>query len=363
MKQRELVQKQMQEPAEEKRTKPAVPALDLESAKGPHTVIYDAENQYVKLITWEEYIAHHRQNDVAHWDEKKEKAATASGETATSFVEQSAAIVPVPTIGQASPTSAVIYDEATQTVKLIPWEVYEADHLPNNLALRKERELSRFQMHKQSNEKKKIGVVEESNLPKAFVSAFDEKRQEIILQDYNAYRPTYKQDYAMIYNPEKQSVDLIFWKDYVENYEPLFKSQWEKKTAFEPKERVIELPLPAKLPSLEPVEAPSEIPLDKPDEVRIEPKVEPTVEPPKLQKIKDDSPQTAVYDAETQTVVLMALNEYLKHNDVPKQDWTTEYDEATQSCKLAFWKPYKHSEKKSCTIASALVSAVGTSKK
>merc|ERR1712168_555567 len=57
--------------------------------------------------------------------------------------------------------------------------------------------------------------------------------------------------------------------------------------------------------------------------------------------MKTSSEMTTVYDPKTEGVKLIAWDEYLRLNRVPKQDWALEYNTVTQSVQLAFWKPYK----------------------
>jgi len=49
---------------------------------------------------------------------------------------------------------------------------------------------------------------------------------------------------------------------------------------------------------------------------------------------------TTVYDPETETVQLISLAAYWSENQKPQQDWAVEYDEASQSVKRVFWKPF-----------------------
>jgi len=275
-------------------------AKESDLPQGPLTLVYDAENQYVKLISWDEYVAKHQGGDIAHW-ERSSTIKTAPATVKPAVEPSKPAIVPVPSApaapaaaAAAAPCapSAVIYDEISQTVKLISWDVYLKDYLPTDLAVRKEKELMRFQQHKRQRETKEVAVEKPAEQSKAFVASYDEKKQEVFLQDYALYRPTYQQDYAMIYNPQKQYVDLIYWKDYVENHEAKFKSEWAKKCA-------------------------------------------------KVAKVATQLDLTAVYDPATQGIELVTLDDYLKENKPPKQDWMAEYDEVTQSVKLAFWREYQ----------------------
>merc|ERR1712212_1077907 len=133
---------------------------DSELPQGPLTLLYDAKNQYIKLISWDEYAEKFQHKDVAEWGKMKEiipaevlvleqEGATATIEAASitsaevkSFVEETPiSVIPVPASKHVSPTSAVIYDEASQMVKLVSWDAYKEEHLPGFLELRKEREL------------------------------------------------------------------------------------------------------------------------------------------------------------------------------------------------------------------------------
>jgi len=276
-------------------------AKESDLPQGPLTLVYDAKNQYVKLISWDEYVAKHQRGDIAHW-ERSSTIKTAPAAVKPAVEPAKPAIVPAPSApaAPAAPAvvaapcapSAAIYDEISQTVKLISWDAYLKEYLPIDLAVRKEKELMRFQQHKRQREIKEVAVNIPAEQPKAFVAAYDEKKQEVYLQDYALYRPSYQQDYAMIYNSQKQSVDLIYWKDYVENHEAKFKSEWTKKCA-------------------------------------------------KVAKVATQLDLTAVYDPATQGIELVTLDDYLKENKPPKQDWMAEYDEVTQSVKLAFWREYQ----------------------
>merc|ERR1712212_1113670 len=111
---------------------------DSELPQGPLALLYDAENQYVKLISWDEYVEKFQHKDIAQWGKIKEirpakvlvlepedaaatiEAASVTSAEVKSFVEENPiSVIPVPV----SPTSAVIYDEASQMAKLISWDV------------------------------------------------------------------------------------------------------------------------------------------------------------------------------------------------------------------------------------------------
>jgi len=355
-------------------------AKESDVPRGPLTLVYDAENQYVKLISWDEYVARHQGGDIAHW-ERSSTIKTAPAAVKPVVEPAKPAIVPVPSAPAAPATpaaaaaaaapcapSAAIYDEISQTVKLISWDVYLKEFLPIDLAVRKEKELMRFQQHKRQREIKEVAVDKPAEQPKAFVASYNDKKQEVYLQDYALYRPSYQQDYAMIYNPKKQSVDLIYWKDYVENHEAKFKSEWTKKEAgaakvatpldltavYDPATQGIELVTWDKY--LEENKPAKQDWMAEYDEVtqsvklafwrEYQPQVRVGAEgksraAPKLANLSQDL--TTIYDAESEGVKLVSLDDFWTTNKAPKQDWMAEYDDATQSVVLAFWKPFEGS--------------------
>ena len=109
---------------------------------GPHTTIFDPESASVKLITWDEYLEKYQQVDLAQW-EKKSIVAPAKEIVLPTEVAK----IMEPVEGQVA-----IYDESTESIKLISWDSYEREYLPTFLAVRKERELSRFQAHKKKQQ-------------------------------------------------------------------------------------------------------------------------------------------------------------------------------------------------------------------
>merc|ERR1719193_1652174 len=108
-------------------------AKERDVPRGPLTLVYDAENQYVKSISWDEYVARHQGSDIAHW-ERSSTIKTAPAAVKPAAEPAKPAIVPVPSApaAPAAPAaaaapcapSAAIYDEISQTVKLISWDAY-----------------------------------------------------------------------------------------------------------------------------------------------------------------------------------------------------------------------------------------------
>ena len=271
---------------------------------GPHTTIFDPESASVKLITWDEYLEKYQQVDLAQW-EKKSIVAPAKEIVLPTEVAK----IMEPVEGQVA-----IYDESTESIKLISWDSYERDYLPTFLAVRKERELSRFQAHKKKQQKQEVQIekiVEER--ARAYVAVYDEEKQHVCLQNFETYTPTYKQDYALIYNPKSQYIDLIFWSDYVKNHESHFRSQWNK---------AIVASTPAKSEESQ-GESTADLVIPEPSPI---------------------DNLTTVYDPITEGIKLVKWEDYLEDNNPPKQDWTTEYDEKDQSVRLTFWKPYEPSQ-------------------
>jgi len=274
---------------------------------GPHTVVYDSENQYLQLISWDEYVLKYQQEDQLQWICQK-----AAKVIPTQAVVENLNEVPVnahePVAHQQPKMNgqAVVYDELSQTIKLISWDLYESEYLPKDLAIRKKTELARFFMHQQHQRKPQEPKDTET---KSFVALYDEEKQQVVLEDFATYKPTYKQDYALIYNTSKQCIDLIFWKDYLSNHEKEFRSHWTKKMRNDQQDNAF----------------------------LVDPQ---TIQPG--QRFASDL--TTIYDPVTEGIQLVHWDDYLKENKPPKQDWATEYDEKTKSVKLVFWKPYEGNE-------------------
>merc|ERR1712002_894408 len=203
---------------------PSMPEQKL--PPGPHTVVYDAENQYLRLISWDEYVLKYQQEDQLQWVCQKAHKVIPTQAVAENSIEKPVnAHEPLAHQQPKMNGQAVVYDEPSQSIKLISWDLYESEYLPKDLAIRKKTELARFYMHQQHQRKPQEP---KHTLTKSFVALYDEEKQQVALEDFATYKPTYKQDYALIYNASKQSIDLIFWKDYLSNYDEEFRSHWTK---------------------------------------------------------------------------------------------------------------------------------------
>lgn len=243
---------------------------------GPYTTIYEAETESVKLISWDEYLAEHQQLDFSEWERRKkiESPVQPNLEERLPLVENLRE--EVKTVGQ-----VVIYDESLQSIKLITWDHYETEYLPMYLAIRKERELSRFLASQKKVQKKEADAAAAE-----LTTVYDPETQGIKIMEWSEYLKSNKpptQDWTTEYDEKTQSVKLAFWKEY----------QSESMTKNE---------------------SPSAVPT------------------PDL---------TTIYDPITEGIKLVSWDEYLKQNKPPRQEWSTDYDEKTQSVKLVFWKQYQ----------------------
>merc|ERR1712142_365977 len=306
---------------------------------GPHAVVYDSENQYLQLISWDEYVLKYQQEDQLQWICQKAAKVIPTQAVVENLIE-----VPVnahePVAHQQPKMNgqAVVYDELSQTIKLISWDLYESEYLPKDLAIRKKTELARFFMHQQHQRKPQEPKDTET---KSFVALYDEEKQQVVLEDFATYKPTYKQDYALIYNTSKQCIDLIFWKDYLSNHEKEFRSHWTKTIRNDQQDNAFLVD-----PQTRHTASPDDLAdhsiqnaLDK------EQKQDPIPNITTMQPGQGfTSDLTTIYDPVTEEIQLVHWDEYLKENKPPKQDWATKYDEKTKSVKLVFWKPYKGNE-------------------
>merc|ERR1712142_1272108 len=306
---------------------------------GPHTVVYDSENQYLQLISWDEYVLKYQQEDQLQWICQKAPKVIPTQAAVENLIE-----VPVnahePVAHQQPKMNgqAVVYDELSQSIKLISWDLYESEYLPKDLAIRKKTELARFFMHQRHQKKPQEPKDTET---KSFVALYDEEKQQVVLEDFATYKPTYKQDYALIYNTSKQCIDLIFWKDYLSNHEKEFRSHWTKTIRNDQQDNAFLMD-----PQTRHTASPNNLadhsiqnPLDE------EQKQDPIPNITTMQPGQGfTSDLTTIYDPVTEGIQLVHWDEYLKENKPPRQDWATEYDEKTKSVKLVFWKPYKGNE-------------------
>jgi len=320
----------------------------------PLVALYDEINQAVKLIAWELYEREHQIQDMAHWQKNRvmstvsddclpqedpEKTPMMASEEATGMVPE---VTPeaVPEVApdlvpEAAPEMVLeckeglffdtiqsrnvkessempgpqvaMYDESTQSVKLISWELFEDQHLPEFMAIRKERELSRYYANSNCRGQKKevvdmklapTGQSQPATAVDNLTTVYDpdtEGVKLISLDEYYQMNKAPKQYWSTEYDMSTQTVKLIFWK-----------------------------------------------PFQPPKVSRVKTGVRATKISAKIEPLSE---MTTVYDLETEGVKLIAWDEYLKTNKAPKQDWALEYNEATQSVQLAFWKPYQSKNK------------------
>jgi len=148
----------------------------------------------------------------------------------------------------------------------------------------------------------------------AMTSVYDPITKGIKLVTMEQYERHYAKipapSYVAMYNPEKQCVDLMFEKHYLE-------SDHHKKD------------LKASLPG---------------GSVKIEPS-----KPVKSEPIINETPRqpkpvpeyTCVYDSATQESKLMLWNKYVSHNKAPTTDWAMKYNPTKQGIDLVFWRNYQ----------------------
>jgi len=104
------------------------PAPVASTKISPMTTIYDPDNQYVKLITWDQYVLHHQKQDTENWQIMVPQDIKLTG--VLSETKFSLAQTPVEKV---EPLVA-LYDEINQAVKLIAWELYEREHQIQDMA-------------------------------------------------------------------------------------------------------------------------------------------------------------------------------------------------------------------------------------
>ena len=314
----------------------STPQSQKKTPVAPMVAIYDEASQAVKLISWEEYVQDFQALDMAQWQKKNvtiqrpvapEVQALIALPVQESMPQIAITPIEVYEVKQKCEPQVAIYDETSQMVKLISWDEYESHHLPQFLAVRNERELMRFHAHQQSKNKVQEAEGKKEEKCKSFVADYDDQKQEVCLRDFESYKPSYKQDYATVYNPTTQSIDLIFWSDYLKNYEPQYRAEWGQM-----------------------VRKPNESAVSTPTIVcnQIAVSVPTAVSTPVASNL------TTVYDPCTEGVKLVSLDEYQKVNKLPKQDWSAEYDESNQSVKLVFWKQYQPQEVPSMEVVSSM---------
>jgi len=295
---------------------------------GPHTIVYDAETQYLQLISWDEYVSKYQQEDMLEWKKKTEIKCIPEDTSKMSRLEEKGA---TEIFDPAKPVT-VIYDESSQSVKLIPWELYECAYLPDDLAVRKERELSRFYTNQKIKEKKRSeSLTIKPSLEELVCNNLESREQRM--------KPTV--EYTTVYDPVTQGVNLISWNDYLKMHK-LPKQDWA--VEYDEKSQSIKLVFWKEFINqneLKQTAAPENMP---PSGSLVEKTMHSS--PSSVSQVEF----TTVYDPVTEGVKLISWDEYLKANTPPKQDWALEYDEKTQSVKLVFWKENIYQTEKKLTV-------------
>jgi len=241
-----------------------------------------------------------------------------------------------------TPQYTTVYDQKTQTAKLVFWNHYLRDFQAADLEARKPKPVPSFTM----------------------VYDKDNKAARLMLMDqYMKTHKMPKQDYAAVYDPVAKGVKLVFWKMYKEQYLP------EDLAARKPKaiphytedtsgkcETTIEANASKQVEvkqetqieenTSKQVEVKQETQIEANTAKQVESKKETQVvlQAVKLQPaIKDKSipHYTAVYNKEKQSVELMTWDKYLStHKAPPCPSYAAVYDEKTKGIKLVFWNQY-----------------------
>merc|ERR1719423_588467 len=171
------------------------------------------------------------------------------------------------------------------------------------MAIRKERELSRYYANSNRRGQKKevvdmklapTGQSQPATAVDNLTTVYDpdtEGVKLISLDEYYQMNKAPKQDWSAEYDMKTQSVKLTFWKPFQPPAVSKMDSGWKA------------VKQAVKMESL-----------------------------PEM---------TTVYDCESEGVKLITWDDYLKTNSPPKQDWALEYNAASQSVQLAFWKPFQ----------------------
>merc|ERR1712142_1027316 len=248
-----------------------------------------------KLVTWRDYLEYHKANDMKKpQQQQQQQPQKVCGGAAKKTIPEYTAVYDEETrtvklqlwdeyIKANRPkwtqSYAAVYDPATQSVKAIYWRQYKEEYLKKEVKEAKKEVKTAMKAAKAVQKCPDQTVV------------YDPKTQTAQLQSLSQYlktnKPVWNQAYAAIYEPASQSVKLVYWKQYLENY--LAKDLEARK--------------PKKLPE-----------------------------------------QTVVYDPKTKGLKLQLLSEYQKEKK-PKwtQSYAAVYDQASQSVKLVFWKQYLES--------------------
>jgi len=301
---------------------------------GHYTTVYDAQTQSCKLVTWRDYLEYYKAKDAPLAPVKpKQEAVVAPPKAAAAAPPKAAAArkaIPEYTAvydeetrsvklqlwdeyiksnrPQWTQSYAAVYDRATQSIKTVFWKQYKENYLMKDLEARKVKTIKLPEQTVEASKAETVSLPEQTveaskaetvSLPEQTVEAskaktvrlpeqtivYDPKTQTAKLQLLSeAEKPSWTQSYAAVYDPTSQSIKLVFWKQYLENYLP----------------KDLEARKPKKLPE-----------------------------------------QTVIYDPKTKGLKLQLWSDYEKEN---KPSWTQAYaavyDPASQSVKLVYWRQY-----------------------
>jgi len=350
-----------------------------------HTTVYDPETEGIKLVSLDEYWAANkapRQDWMAKYDENTQSVQLVFWKPFTEIHKQA--------FSQSLQPNEIcdlttIYDPETEGIKLLSLvEYWTANNAPRQDWMTEYDEKTQsvklvfWRPFTEVNKEASSHPIQPEAVSDV-TTMYDPETEGIklvSLAEYWAANKAPKQDWMAEYDEKTQSVQLVFWKPFAEvhkqelPYQIKLKEFSDLTTIYVPETEGI------KLVSLAEYWAANNAPKqdwmaeydEKTQSVQLvfwKPFTEVHKQALSHQiKSKEFSDLTTMYDPETEGIKLVSLAEYWTANNAPRQDWMAEYDAATQSVKLAFWKPYsgiqESTSKPQLRHSSSLVSSVET---